>query len=113
MDSLLVIIFSARAAIILLLLIIVVAKKKKSPSKVISTKTREIITNLGGEDNITTIVGSISKIKFQLKDVKLVNKEALQRLGASGFIESSSALTIIFGKVSNELAVDIKKVVKL
>jgi len=45
----------------------------------------------------------MSRFKVILKDISLVNKEAIEKLGAKGIVEIDNQLKIIFGKEAHQL----------
>ena len=49
-------------------------------------------------------------IKVTLKDVSIVNKDAIQKLGAKGIVEIDNQLKIILGPESKQLKKYIKAV---
>ena len=68
----------------------------------------QLLAYLGGRDNIIDCELSMSRFKVTLKDVSLVNKEAIQKLGAKGIVEIDNQLKIIFDKDSKKLKKYIK-----
>lgn len=68
-----------------------------------------VVDALGSRHNILEVEPSISKIKFKLRDVRLANAERLKEIGASGIVESSDSVTVIFGSISKSLAEEIMK----
>lgn len=69
-------------------------------------KVEELITALGGKDNIDKAIGSYSKIKFMLVEPSLANLDGLKKF-STGIIEQSTGLTLIFGNISKPLAEEI------
>ena len=57
----------------------------------------KLVQYLGGKDNILDTEINLSRFKVTLKDVNLVDKEAIQKLGAKGIVEIDNQLKIIFG----------------
>ena len=51
---------------------------------------------LGGKDNILDTEVHMSRLIVTLKDVTLANKEAIQKLGASGIVEIENQLKIVY-----------------
>ena len=49
------------------------------------------------KENIINYEVNMSRFKVTLKDVKLANKEAIQKLGAKGIVEIDNQLKIILG----------------
>jgi len=89
-------------AIILVLVIIAFAitKSKKSDFKI---EVNKLIDNLGGRDNIINYEVNKSRFVVTLNDISLVNKEAIQKMGAQGMVEIDNQLKIILGDGANQL----------
>ena len=68
-----------------------------------SVEVNKLINYLGGKDNIVSAECNMSRFKVLLKDVTIVDKEAIQRLGAKGIVEIDNQLKIIFGKDAKQL----------
>ena len=89
-------------AIICILLIIsfVILKINK---KDFSLEINKLIQCLGGKDNIIDSEVNMSRLKVILKDMDIVDKEGIQKLGAKGIVEIDNQLKIIFGPNSKQL----------
>ncbi len=87
-------------AIFLFLICLIVLKLTKRDFRVEANK---LIGYLGGKDNIVSAECNMSRFKVILKDVSLVNKEAIEKLGAKGIVEIDNQLKIIFGKDAHQL----------
>ena len=86
--------------IILLIISLVVIKVKK---KDFNIEVNKLIGYLGGKDNIINAECNVSRFKVILKDVSLVDKEGITKLGAQGIVEIDNTLKIIFGKDAKQL----------
>lgn len=75
----------------------------KSMKKDAHLELNKLVEYLGGKDNIISTEFSLSRFKVTLKDVSLVNKEAIQKLGAKGIVEIDNQLKIILGSNSKQL----------
>jgi len=82
------------------LILLIVLKLSRRDFKIEANK---LIGYLGGKDNIVSAECNMSRFKVILKDVSLVNKEAIEKLGAKGIVEIDSQLKIIFGKDATQL----------
>jgi len=89
--------------IIFAIIILIAGVVVKLTGKNFSIEANKLITYLGGKDNIINAECNMSRFKVILKDVSLVNKEAIQRLGAKGIVEIDNQLKIIFGKDAHQL----------
>lgn len=96
--------------VIAIIAVPIIIRRKRTVIKGSTVSRRElsdialnVIDALGSRSNIIGVETSISKIKFALKDVKLANIDKLNKIGASGVVETSNSLTVIFGSISKEL----------
>lgn len=88
--------------IIAILFIILLAVLKASKKDAILNMNK-LIDYLGGKDNIISTEVNLSRFIVKLKDVSLVNKEAIQKLGAKGIVEIEDQIKIILGQNSKQL----------
>ena len=95
-------------AFIILIVVLVVLKVNK---KDFNIEANKLITYLGGKDNIINAEANMSRFKVILKDVSIVNKDAIQKLGAKGIVEIDNQLKIIFGKDARVLKKYISQIV--
>lgn len=86
--------------IILIVIAIAIANAKKEDFKI---KTNKLVEHLGGKDNIVNYEFNKSRFIVNLKDVELANKEAIQKMGASGIVEIDNQLKIIFKNDAKQL----------
>lgn len=85
---------------ILFIISLVVLKMRK---KDFSVEINKLIQYLGGKDNIIDSQINLSRLKVTLKDMSLVNKDGIQKLGAKGIVEIDNELKIILGPNSKQL----------
>ena len=90
-------------AIIALVIVIISGIVVKLTRKDFSIQANKLITYLGGKDNIINAECNMSRFKVILKDISLVNKDAIQKLGAKGIVEIDNQLKIILGPESKQL----------
>lgn len=98
--------------VILLVLILIAIIVIKVNKKDFSIEINKLIQYLGGKDNIIDVEVNMSRLKVKLNDMKKVDKEGIQKLGAKGIVEVDNQLKIIFGPNSKQLKkyiVDLKK----
>ncbi len=96
-------------ALILIIISFIVIKMNK---KDFSLEINKLIQYLGGKDNIIDSQINLSRLKVILKDMSLVNKEGIQKLGAKGIVEIDNQLKIILGpntKALEKYIEDLKK----
>lgn len=89
--------------IIIIVFLIILLAVLKSTKKDAHIELNKLVEYLGGKDNIITTETSLSRFKVTLKDVSIVNKEAIQKLGAKGIVEIDNQLKIILGSDSKQL----------
>lgn len=90
-------------AIIIFIILIISGIVVKLTRKDFSIEANKLITYLGGKDNIINAECNMSRFKVILKDMTIVNKDAIQKLGAKGIVEIDNQLKIIFGKDAHQL----------
>ena len=98
--------------IILVVLIIISLIVIKLNHKDFSSEINKLIKYLGGKDNIINAECNMSRFKVILKDVSLVDKESIQKLGAKGIVEIDNQLKIVLDKDSKQLRNYIKDIIK-
>jgi len=86
-------------AILILILIIVIKVNKKD----FSIEINKLIQCLGGKDNIIETEVNLSRLKVSLRDMTIVDKEGIKKLGAKGIVEVDNQLKIIFGPNAKQL----------
>ena len=89
--------------IIGVVLIIILIAVLKSMRKDAHLEVNKLIDYLGGLDNIIDKQVNLSRFIVTLRDVKLANKEEIQKLGAKGIVEIDNQLKIILGSNSRQL----------
>ncbi len=90
-------------AIIVLVLLIISLIVIKIRRKDFGVEINKLIQYLGGKENIIDSQINLSRLKVTLKDVSIVNKEGIQKLGAKGIVEIDNQLKIILGPNSRQL----------
>lgn len=86
--------------IILLIILLAVLKAGKKDAHL---QMNKLVEYLGGKDNIISTETNMSRFKVTLKDVSIVDKESIQKLGAKGIVEIDNQLKIILGSESKQL----------
>ena len=89
--------------IILLVFLVIVLAILKSTKQDAHLELNKLVDYLGGKDNILATEINLSRFKVTLKDVSIVNKEGIQKLGAKGIVEIDNQLKIILGPESKQL----------
>lgn len=86
--------------IIAVLIALAIIKSKKKDFKI---DVNKLVTYLGGKDNILEYEFSKSRFIVTLKNVEIVNKEGIQKMGAQGIVEIDNQLKIIIGEEAKQL----------
>ena len=94
--------------IILIVLIIISFIVIKMNKKDFNIKINKLIEYLGGKDNILDVESNLSRLKVTVRDVNIVNKDGIQKLGAKGIVEVDNQLKIIYGPNAKQLKKYIK-----
>lgn len=89
--------------IIIIILIIIALVIAKSGKKDFHMEANKLVEYLGGKDNVISYEVNMSRFKVLLKDVTIVDKDAIQRLGARGIVEIDNQLKIILGSNAKQL----------
>lgn len=87
-------------AFVLLIISLVIIKLNK---KNFNMEINKLVQYLGGKDNILDTEVNMSRLKVTLKDVSIVDKNAIEKLGAKGIVEIDNQLKIILGPESKQL----------
>lgn len=66
-------------------------------------EANKLLVCLGGKDNIVNAECNMSRFKVLLKDVSIVDKDGITKMGAKGIVEIDNQLKIIFGKDAKQL----------
>ncbi len=71
----------------------------------------KVLEALGGKENIDHLDACITRLRVTVKDKKLVDKNELKRLGASGVLEVGNNIQAIFGTKSDILKGQIHNII--
>ena len=89
--------------IIVIVLLIIAFAILKAKSKDFKLEANQLIEYLGGTANIINYEVNNSRFIVNLHNINLVNKEAIQKMGAQGIVEIDNQLKIIFGADAKQL----------
>lgn len=89
--------------IIIVILVLIALAVSKAMKKDIKIEMNKLVASLGGKDNIISYEVNKSRFVVTLKNVELVNKEAIQKMGAKGIVEIDNQLKIILGDNARQL----------
>ena len=87
-------------AFILVIVAIAITKSKKKDFKI---EVNKLVDYLGGKDNIINYEVNKSRFMVTLKDISIVNKEGIQKMGAQGILEIDNQLKIILGSDAKQI----------
>ena len=96
--------------IIFLVLVFILLIVLKATKKDFHVEANKLIDYLGGKDNIISMEVNMSRFKVTLRDVSIVNKEGIQKMGAKGIVEIDNQLKIILGSESKQLKIYIDEI---
>ena len=85
---------------ILILISFIIIKINKKDFKI---EINKLVQYLGGKDNIISADYHMSRLKVRVKDTSIVDKDAIQRLGAKGIVEVDDELKIILDSNSKNI----------
>lgn len=85
------------------ILLIIAFAIVKAKSKNFKLEANKLIEYLGGTANIINYEVNNSRFVVELHNIDLVNKEAIQKMGAQGIVEIDNQLKIIFGEEAKQL----------
>ncbi|MBR3230251.1 MAG: PTS transporter subunit EIIB [Bacilli bacterium] len=89
--------------IIILILILIAFAILKAKNKDFKLEANKLIEYLGGSANIISYEDNKSRFIVELHNIELVNKDAIQKMGAQGIVEIDNQLKIIFGEDAKQL----------
>ena len=81
--------------VVLLFISLIVMKLMR---KDFNLEANKLLVCLGGKENIINAECNMSRFKVILKDMSLVDKDGITKMGAKGIVEIDNQLKIIFGK---------------
>ena len=93
------------------------APSKEDTKKTASEKMQQvavtIIEGLGGLDNIVAVNNCISRLRVDVKDMKLVNEDKIKKTGSLGIIKPSEThIQIVYGPKIDAVANAVREVMK-
>lgn len=86
--------------VVLIVVLLIIIKMRRKDFHI---EINKLIQCLGGKDNIIDSEINMSRLKVTLKDISLVDKEGIQKLGAKGIVEIDNQLKIILSANSKQL----------
>ena len=86
--------------VVLLFISLIVMKLMR---KDFNLEANKLLVCLGGKENIINAECNMSRFKVILKDMSLVDKDGITKMGAKGIVEIDNQLKIIFGNDAKQL----------
>lgn len=86
--------------VVLLFISLIVMKLMR---KDFDLEANKLLVCLGGKENIINAECNMSRFKVILKDMSLVDKDGITKMGAKGIVEIDNQLKIIFGSDAKQL----------
>ncbi len=68
----------------------------------------EIVSGLGGADNIVEVEGCITRLRTEVRDPSLVDERALRASGAHGVLVAGTVVQVVVGPEADSLADDVQ-----
>src|SRR5699024_4489475 len=79
---------------------IVMAKKETNYKQL----AKEILTYVGGEENVENVIHCITRLRFYRKDDAKADKESLEELsGVMGIVQANNQFQVIVGQAVDEI----------
>ena len=89
--------------IIIAVLVIIALSITKTKKKDYKIEVNKLVDYLGGKKNIIDYEFNKSRFIVRLENVQLVNKDAIQKMGAQGIVEIDNQLKIILGPDAKQI----------
>ncbi|WP_099332704.1 PTS transporter subunit EIIB [Actinomyces minihominis] len=71
------------------------------------SQAQDIVTGLGGIENIETIEPCITRLRVEVVDSALVDEAALKNAGAFGVVQVGDTVQVVVGPIADNLADEI------
>lgn len=103
-------------AVLLVILLVVCAfimvKKKTKGIKIDDDFMNQLISSLGGSDNIKSYSVENSRVKFELSNVNLANFDSLKELSTKGVFVTNNNVKTLFKYESNQIVANLNRIIK-
>ncbi len=73
------------------------------------TQAQQILTGLGGANNVEAIEPCITRLRVEVVDPALVDEPALMRAGAFGIVQVGQTVQVVVGPKADNLADEIEE----
>jgi len=101
----------AVVAIAIIILLIVLLTKKKGPKKIKVNEELidDIITKLGGKENITEVLVDNARLKIKVNDTKSPDYDGLKALSGQGVFITGAYVKLLFKFDSKQIKKEIER----
>ncbi len=89
--------------IIILIMVVIAIAIIKAKKKDFNIEINKLVSYLGGKDNILEYEANKSRFTVKVNDTSIVNKEAINKMGARGIVEIDNELKIVLGENATQL----------
>lgn len=89
--------------IIILIMVVIAIAIIKAKKKDFNIEINKLVSYLGGKDNILEYEANKSRFTVKVNDTSIVNKEAINKMGARGIVEIDNELKIVLGENASQL----------
>ena len=78
-----------------------------------SQLSREILDNVGGENNVITLIHCATRLRFKLKDISKVNKQVIKELDeVISIVENGGQFQVVIGNTVGNVYAEMIKIIK-
>lgn len=72
-------------------------------------KADELMSALGGKENIEKMDACITRLRLELKDPSKIDEAKLRQLGALGVVKMGKAVQVVFGTTAEAIESELRK----
>jgi len=72
-------------------------------------KADELLSALGGKENIEKMDACITRLRLELKDPSKIDEAKLRQLGALGVVKMGKAVQVVFGTTAEAIEAELRK----
>jgi glucose-like phosphotransferase system IIB component len=72
----------------------------------------EMLTALGGKENIEKMDACITRLRLEVRDPSKIDEKKLRELGAIGIVKMGKAVQVVFGTTAESIEAELRKLWK-
>lgn len=72
-------------------------------------RAEEILSALGGKENIEKMDACITRLRLEVKDAGRIDEKKLRQLGALGVVKMGKAVQVVFGTTAEAIEAELRK----